>query len=84
MKKDNPSEISILMCTYKEDNPKYLAKALESLKEQSDFFYELIIVEDGILTAELKKIINKYNKSLKIKQISTNKILAFQVLLILD
>ena len=48
MKNDHISEISILMCVYGEDNPQYLDKALESIKIQSGFFYELIIVEDGI------------------------------------
>lgn len=77
MKRENLIEISILMCIYKEDNPNYLVKALESLKKQSTFFYELIIVEDGILTAELKKVINKYKKLIKIKYISLNKNVGF-------
>ena len=66
-------EISILMCVYRGDNPQYLDKALESVKIQSGFFYELIIVEDGILPSELKKVINKFKKLIKIKQISLNK-----------
>lgn len=66
-------EISILMCVYREDNPQYLDKALESVKIQSGFFYEVIIVEDGILPSELKKVINKFKKLIKIKQISLNK-----------
>ena len=77
MKIDSLSEISILMCLYKKDNPKYLIQALESLREQSLFFDELIIVQDGILNAELKKVINKFKKLLKIKQISLNKNVGF-------
>ena len=77
MKINYRSEISILMCVYKEDNPEYLDKALDSLKEQTAFFYELIIVQDGILTAELKKVINKFKKLIKTKQISLNKNVGF-------
>ena len=73
MQLDYLSEISILMCVYKEDNPKYLDEALESVRLQSWFFYELIIVEDGILPSELKKVINKFKKLIKIKQILLNK-----------
>ena len=43
MKLDYQSEISVLMCVYRKDNPKYLDKALGSLKVQSEFFYNLII-----------------------------------------
>ena len=77
MKLDYPSEISVLMCVYRKDNPKYLDKALGSLKVQSEFFYNLIIVEDGDLTSELKKVINKFKKLIKIKQISLNKNVGF-------
>ncbi len=70
MQLDYSSEISILMCVYKEDNPQYLDKALESIKVQTGFFYELIIVEDGILPSELKKVIKKFKKFIKIKQIT--------------
>ncbi len=77
MKNDYISEISILMCIYKEDNPKYLIKALESLRVQSTFFYELIIVQDGILNSELQNVIEKFKKLIKIKQISLDKNVGF-------
>ena len=64
------NEISILMCIYKKDNPKYLFKALDSLIKQSEFFYELIIVQDGTLTKELNKVINNFRKLIKIKKVS--------------
>ena len=63
MKNDYISEISILMCIYKEDNPKYLINALDSLRVQSSFFYELIIVQDGNLNSELENVIKKFKKS---------------------
>ena len=77
MKLDSISEISILMCIYKEDNPNYLGKALESLIKQSKYFYELIIVRDGTLTTELDKVINKFKKLIKIKEISLKKNVGF-------
>jgi len=77
MTNDYISEISILMCIYKEDNPKYLIKALESLRVQSTFFYELIIVKDGSLSSELENVIKKFKKLIKIKQISLNKNVGF-------
>ena len=61
MKDDYISEISILMCIYKEDNPKFLVNALDSLRVQSTFFYELIIVQDGNLNSELKNVIKKFH-----------------------
>ena len=77
MKKNSLSEISILMCIYKNDNPKYLVKALESLKKQSIFFNELIIVQDGNSTIELENIIKKFKKLIKIKHISLDKNVGF-------
>ena len=70
MKIDYLNEISILMCIYKTDNPKYLFKALDSLVKQSEFFYELIIVQDGTLTEELNKVINNFRKLIKIRKVS--------------
>ena len=62
-------KVSILMPVYKKDNAKYLTEAFESLKKQSNFFYELLLVRDGKLNIELDKVINKYKKQLKINLI---------------
>ena len=70
MKIDSLSEISILMCISKEDNPKYLIKALESLREKYLFFYELIIVQDCTLTEALNKVINNFRKLIKIRKLT--------------
>ena len=57
------------MSVYEKDNPKYLIEALESLKNQSDFFYELVLVKDGTLNIKLDRIIDKYKKEIKINPI---------------
>ena len=59
-------KISILMTVYKKDNPKYLTEAFESLKNQKDFFYELVLVKDGALNIQLERIIDKYTKEIRI------------------
>ena len=63
------NKISILMSVYKKDNPEYLTEAFESLKNQTEFFYELVLIQDGSLTIQLDRIIDKYKKVIKIKPI---------------
>lgn len=63
------NKISILMSVYKKDNPEYLTEAFESLKNQTEFFYELVLVKDGTLSIQLDRIVDKYKKVIKIKPI---------------
>ena len=60
------NKISILMSVYKKDNPEYLTEAFESLKNQTEFFYELVLIKDGTLTIQLDRIIDKYKKVCKL------------------
>jgi len=58
------------MSVYKKDKAKYLTEAFESLKKQTDFFYELVLVKDGTLNIELDKVITKYKEEVKINLIN--------------
>ena len=71
MKKSD--SISILICVYKKDNPKHLISAFNSLKVQSKFIYEIILVKDGPLTKELEKIISRFRSMIKINIVSIKK-----------
>lgn len=57
--KGNP-KFSVLMSIYRKENPSYFDKALESILNQTVKPSEIILVEDGPLTAELYKIETKY------------------------
>ena len=56
---------SVLLSVYKKEDAGWLAKALESILDQSVFPSEVVLVEDGPLTAELSEVISDY--VLKIK-----------------
>lgn len=53
-------DFSVLMSVYKKDNPIYLDKALNSVESQTIIPTEIILVEDGPISDELQKIINKH------------------------
>lgn len=59
MKKETSKypSFSVLMSVYKKENPLFLDKALISLEQQTILPKEIVLVEDGILTSELEKII---------------------------
>lgn len=65
------------MCIYKKDNPKFLEIAFKSLLKQSIYIKEIILVEDGKLTEELKNIIKKFKIELNINQIKLDKNVGF-------
>lgn len=54
---------SVLMSVYFQENPSYLQKSIESILSQTLKPDELIIVEDGPLTIELKKVIKNFKES---------------------
>ena len=56
------NKISILMSVYKKDNPEYLTEAFESLKNQTEFFYELVLVKDGTLSIQLDRIVLNWTR----------------------
>lgn len=56
-------KISVLMSVYKAEKPQYLDRALQSIWDDQTYKpLDIILVEDGALTPELDKIINKWNE----------------------
>lgn len=53
---------SVLMSVYKKENPAYLAEALKSVFEQTLPPDEVVLIEDGPLTEQLREIIEIYQK----------------------
>lgn len=56
-------DFSILITVYHKDNPKYLQEALESIRIQTVAPSEIIIVEDGPISSDLKKVILDFKDS---------------------
>lgn len=54
------SAFSVLMSVYKNDNPNHLDFALKSIENQTVIPTEIIIVEDGPISKELKEVISKH------------------------
>jgi len=59
-------KISVVMSVYMRDDSIHLAMAIESLIKQTFIPDEIIIVGDGLLTADLYKVIKKYQDNHKI------------------
>lgn len=53
---------SVLMSVYKGEKPEYLARALDSVLGQTLAPDEIVLIEDGPLTAELMRTIEEYRK----------------------
>lgn len=66
---------SVLISTYRGDDPAALDKALESIYDQSLQPSEIVIVEDGTVPSELRAIINKWlkNESITTKHVKIEK-----------
>ena len=66
--KDNPIDLSIIIPVY--NSEKYIAEAIESiLKQNINFSYEIVIIDDGSLDESLKEI-RKYENMKEVKIIS--------------
>ncbi|MFC1540786.1 glycosyltransferase [Candidatus Margulisiibacteriota bacterium] len=63
----NKMSFSVLMSVYKNDQPVYLDRALQSLTAQTVRPDEIVMVKDGPLTPELEAVIEKYAKEIYIK-----------------
>ena len=61
---------SVVICTYKNDQPHLLADALSSIHNQDLLPSEVILVQDGPITAEASVIISKFKIDLESKNIS--------------
>ena len=51
---------SVLISIYYKENPTYLKEALDSVFAQTVLPSEIVLVEDGLLTAPLYNIISEY------------------------
>lgn len=75
LSKDYPS-FSVLMSVYKNDNPSYFDFALESIEQQTVVPNEIVLVEDGPISNNLEKIIqkhaSKFNGEFKIVKLDAN------------
>ena len=56
------NQLSVLMSVYKAEKPEYLDLALESIFNQTLKAGKVVLVEDGRLTSELDKVIEKWQK----------------------
>ncbi|WOC14592.1 glycosyltransferase [Pseudochrobactrum sp. MP213Fo] len=65
--------LSVLMSTYKNDNPDFLRKALKSLSAQTLKACEVVLVEDGALNPSLEAVIEQYREALNIKSVKLAK-----------
>ena len=65
-----PIEFSLLLCTYKNDNPKHLKDCIDSILAATVHPDEMIIVKDGPLTCEIDEVISDYNFPFETKIIS--------------
>lgn len=69
-------KFSVLMSVYNKECPEYLEKSLRSVLDQTLLPSEVVLVEDGPLTADLDSVINRvkfeHNGLLKIVKIEKN------------
>ncbi|WP_252404626.1 glycosyltransferase [Escherichia coli] len=66
---ENSMFFSLLMAVCKKDDPTFLFEALKSIANNSLQPTEVILVEDGPITRELRKVINGWSNVLNIKSI---------------
>ncbi len=64
MKRKYP-KYSVLMSVYYKEKPEWLDYSIKSMLNQTIMPDEFVLVEDGPLTEELDKVINKYEKEYK-------------------
>ena len=64
---------SVLMSVYWKDDPRHLFECLDSLVKQTIPSDELILVEDGPLSEDLKFVIEEFRKPLRIQSIRLKK-----------
>lgn len=64
--------LSVLMSVYLKEKPEYLETCLQSLAEQTLKADEVILVEDGPISSDLKAIIERFREQLNIISIPLN------------
>lgn len=63
------TSLSVLMSVYFKERPKYLDMCLQSLADQTFKADEVVLVEDGAISSDLKLVIDKYRSELNIVSI---------------
>ena len=58
-------KFSLLLCTYKNDNPQHLKECLDSISAQTVLPDEVVIVKDGLLTTELDEVLSNASFTFK-------------------
>ena len=61
--KDDFDHYSVLMSVYKNDNPKYLKQAIESMLDQTILPEQYVIVIDGPVPEKIDRVIQYYKKA---------------------
>lgn len=64
---------SVLMSVYSAESPQYLTECLQSLAEQTMMADEVVLVEDGSISAELSEVILLFKKKLNIISVCLDK-----------
>lgn len=64
--------LSVLMAVYFKEQPKYLEESLKSLTKQTLKAAEVVLVEDGPISYNLKSIIDSYRQELNIVSVFLN------------
>lgn len=62
-------QVSLIITLYKGIKPSWFEECMESLAKQKDYITELILVEDGEITAELGRTIDTWHKKFPIKSV---------------
>lgn len=65
--------LSVLMSVYFKEKPEYLESSLQSLVEQTFKAEEVVLVEDGLISSELKAVIERFRDSLNIVSVCLDK-----------
>lgn len=60
---DSIDNFSVLISVYYKEKPAFLKQSLDSLLNQTKKTNQIVLVKDGILTAELDEVINFYNNN---------------------
>ncbi|WP_312470526.1 glycosyltransferase [Neobacillus sp.] len=69
-------KFSVLMSVYSKEDPQFLLEAIKSTINQSLKPDEIVIIQDGVLTSELNKVLEEFQNSypgiIKLIQLETN------------
>ena len=67
---ESPQGLTCLLSVYAKDDPTHLAQAIDSVLHQTRLPDELVIVEDGPLSSELRKVLDNYKNRISTVSVS--------------